>query len=61
MAENRKKFALTHLLYAGELWVEVSLLPDGLALQKLEDKKSGYCFMHDSDCEISVPLLKNFV
>lgn len=57
MAENRKKFALTHLLYAGELWVEVSLLPDGLALQKLEDKKSGYCFMHDSDCETLVPLL----
>lgn len=33
------------------------MLPEGLALQKLENKKSSHCFMYDNDSEISVSLL----
>lgn len=50
-------FAPIHNISAGELSVDIALLPEGLALQEITDQKSGRRFLRLGDAPASVPLL----
>ena len=46
---------LNHCIEAGELTVEISLLPDGISLSKIKDNKKEYVFLK-TEHALEIPL-----